>query len=1156
MSQGPSIQELAALPLTGLRYALADKLLKINTPDRFNPANAEQVDGLVQALEAAEVSDSQVWNIKFKTEDLLTAISEKKAVADSMYELIISLKMIVADKKIPEELEHAIERLIRDWSGNIFPGEELKRIMEELLRLSETNEARRDPHLESEIDNAFKAVTTGKAPRDIRLETPEKQLVWAAHILFLIYNPYLMRAWPEANRKGGWDLVKCALWQQLLQCHQVRYLRAIFASHVYNLLRRTDILVGWGAPGTWFFYASQPEPGRINCDLLYSMLVGFDHARACTVHEIGHAVQTRGVPGYISDLNTAVQEASEADEAMEAQQILRLKQYFLNACEDNCVNRYTAELGKVLGQDYGYSLSYWYTAIGDIGRRFTRQEVIYGEDTPQQRFKNLTFIISRVFCANYGLFSKSYDGWESLMSRPDWVEGRDRSNPEQHLPQEQAFNQLMEMCEEVEYYFPDLAEMAGGPEYYGDLAAQYAQKRFELIHEIWRLYAQDIVDKITEQKPDDVDDSMDRFQMEMNHTPPPPKQKDKKEEKEEDKEEKNNEDNPNPPTESDSDSQKKMEKPEDNPDEDAKPEESEQDDSGGGDGEDESAGDSAESPPEDSNDSGDDGDQQEEDQEQGSEPDSGGSGAPQDPTQKPEQQDKEEKEEKEDEKPKQEKEMEGPPPEGAETKPDEALQEDQTDRPDDLEQKDAPPEPPEEISPEELEKLMEQLMEQFKELVDFKEDNTAEEEVIEDEENAEAELIREVEDESLPPEQKPEEEKNKDEGGDRGDAHGGQADSTGVLDRDGNDDALASIEELLEALKANEETEEEKEARRKPIEREEEQREPMKFDIPPPMNLDQLAKGDWEDFNRRVALHGPLIALMAKALERLKDAQLKLIFKVSKKHQLIPPGGDLRRFDQARMQALIERLAKQEKLDKDHLNMFRKDDRISAVTRPTRIILIDGSRSMTFGAQPLPMDKAIQEAVIDYMASRIAGYDTYITMFGPLNPILLAQPGDNPVEIGKRIEKVHGGLNTMTYLAPALLQVIEKAAYRKKFEESYVGFTNFVIYTDGDIDDLKASRELIEQIYMHVPKCTFDFVMITDKHATPMDVLIRTIQRPQNPMHEIGQVRSTAKRHYPLALTATMKLTERLNKSKSGFADPSFLRTGQFRRLLMQLTRK
>ncbi|MFN8395048.1 MAG: hypothetical protein U0176_10405 [Bacteroidia bacterium] len=112
-----------------------------------------------------------------------------------------------------------------------------------------------------------------------------------------------------------------------------------------------------------------------------------------------------------------------------------------------------------------------------------------------------------------------------------------------------------------------------------------------------------------------------------------------------------------------------------------------------------------------------------------------------------------------------------------------------------------------------------------------------------------------------------------------------------------------------------------------------------------------------------------------------------------------------------------------------------------------------------------------------------------------------------------------------------------------------------MIYTGGDIDDLKASRELIEQIYTHVPKCTFDFVMITDKHATPMDVLVAPFSGRKTPCTRSAKC-AAQPAALSLGVTATMKLTERLNKSKSGFADPSFLRTGQFRRLLMQLTRK
>jgi hypothetical protein len=302
-------------------------------------------------------------------------------------------------------------------------------------------------------------------------------------------------------------------------------------------------------------------------------------------------------------------------------------------------------------------------------------------------------------------------------------------------------------------------------------------------------------------------------------------------------------------------------------------------------------------------------------------------------------------------------------------------------------------------------------------------------------------------------------------------------------------------------------------------------------------------------------MHAPIIAMMAGALRKLKDAQLKIIYEISKKHTLTPPGGDLRRYDSKRADALFKKLASQEKVVKDDLNMFFRDQRSAASTRPSRVILIDGSRSMSMGKSPLPMDKAIQEAVIDYKASEIAGYDTYIVMYGPLNPIVIAQPGDNPVIIGKNIEQVRGGLNTATYVAPGILQTIALIASRNKYEEAYTGFTNFVIYSDGDIDDPLQTMTLIQKIIEFAPKTTFDFVLITPLQRTAIDQMLIRLQFG-HPLHQVGVVRGDSGRKFPMALTATYVLTNRLRNMKSSFADPAFKRKGQFRRLLNHLITK
>ena len=715
---GASLQDITGLPLTPLRFGLADKLLRINTQQRFAPVAPMQVEALLEQLDEADVNVNQYFNVKQKTDELLAAIDEKKHVADRVYDLILSLRVIQTDKNYPAGLIQYLDLLIREWQANIFPAEELKHFLRDLQAVS------KDRTLGTEINNAQKAILEGEPPLDINLGTPEKQLVWAAHLLFLLYNPYMMYAWPVARRKGAPNLTQTGLWKRVLDCHHVRYLRVLFGTHVFNLLRDSKIQLSWGPPGSWFFFNVNPAPGVINCDLLYSMLVGFDHARACAIHEIGHAVQTKGIPDYIQALSDRIHETVGDTTALS--QELELKQYFLNCAEDNCVNRFTQEVGKVFGQDYGYSLNYWYTAIGDVGRRYVRQEPIHLDDTPEERFKNLSFMISRVFLANNGLFKGTVEGWERIMARPEWIVGRDRGNPQVVLDEAGSFDQLMAMCEEVEHYFPPLQDLAGGPEHYAGLAVSYAEKRFELIHEIWKLYAEDLVKQIVEQNKEDVNDAKDQFNMEMNPSQPPPKKKDKPEEEKKEDEDKG--DNPTPPTSSDKNSDKQSEEdlPGDPPDDAPPP-----DDSPGGDGEDgDDTSSGSDGSPQDSPDSsGDEGDS--DDQESGgdSEPEQG-TPPPSDPLQdkdpdKSEQKDKEEAGEPEGEdKAQQEREMEGEPPEDAETKevPQEekpAEEQEQVDKPDETQTKESAPEEQETqgMDPAELEALMQKLMDQFKELV-------------------------------------------------------------------------------------------------------------------------------------------------------------------------------------------------------------------------------------------------------------------------------------------------------------------------------------------------------------------------------------------------------------------------------------------------------
>ena len=150
-------------------------------------------------------------------------------------------------------------------------------------------------------------------------------------------------------------------------------------------------------------------------------------------------------------------------------------------------------------------------------------------------------------------------------------------------------------------------------------------------------------------------------------------------------------------------------------------------------------------------------------------------------------------------------------------------------------------------------------------------------------------------------------------GGDQGADHGG-GDNNEVLDNDYiPEEPLASISDLMSALEEADQAEEEQQKER---EKREERREERQFEkapqleVPKHMSLDELATGSWDDFAKRVSMHSAVIAVMAAGLEKLKRAQLKIIHKISKKHSLIPEGGDLRRFDEGALHKLIDRLSK------------------------------------------------------------------------------------------------------------------------------------------------------------------------------------------------------------------------------------------------------
>lgn len=1161
-----SIERLVKLPLTPLRFVLSAKLMNLEKAGKAPENIRHHLSRLHDKLEKTELTADQLADYNSLSEEVGNAVEMGRPFADTLWELIFQLEQLAESKAVPDELKEKIQKHLIDWRSVIFPFRELDAFCDDL------QEALGEETFDAELENARQAISKGYAPEDIMMDRPAKQLLWAAHVVYLLYNPEIMSGW-QGGRKTK-TLAKSQLWRQLLSSHNVKYLRALFGSHIFNLLRKNDILVGWGPPGSWFSYRVSPPPGRVLGDLLYSMVVGFDHARACVIHEISHAVQTQAVPEVILEINAKIDEMEGKkasglitnEERIEVELLKLEKQYrnhFLNALEDNCVNRFTENIGQIFGQDYGYSLNYFYTAAGDVGRRYMGYEEPYADGGPVNRFRNLCYIGSRIFLANNDLFPNTLKGWASIKAKPSWVAGRDRRNPETLLVGDKAFKQFINMCGEVEYMFPPVREMAAGPEKYKEKAQAHTKERFELIWEIYDLFAKSLVDQMLEARKKQLEKQQEEQEKEPPQKPEEPETP--QQDKDDDNSDSSGSGSDSDQTESSQDSdnarpgQDLPEQPQENNDPPDGVDDSDVDAVEGENGEEEES--EPESP------EGEDAQEQESQPEEGQEqPDeqaeedaegdegaqdsrSGGDSGGQDQADSEEEEGADEGEEETlEEGNDEELDPQGEEEEGEEQVEAEEGEEEEV-------QQDEPVKDWEED--EEGEEFQEYKHTDEGEEEELNVETVIDEEEVENEEDAD--IIREEEEPEMVEMSETDRNEDESDGGDSPGEEGGEDGGDGQNVRDTSffpHEEMASVADLREALQQAAQMDEEQpedEPRPPRHEKEEEkQHYQPNYSDPEPMDLDDLASGSWDDFARRVAMHAPIISMMAGALKKLKDAQLKIVYRISKKHTLVPPGGDLRRFDQKRMEKLFNKLASKEKFDKDDLNMFYRDEKMAAATRPSRVILIDGSRSMSMGMPPLPMDKAIQEAVIDYKASELAGYDTYIVMYGPLNPIVIARPGDNPVVIGKNIEQVRGGLNTATNVAPGILQCIAMIAERKKFSEPYVGFTNFVIYSDGDIDDPFQTMTLIEKIVQYAPKTTFDFVLITSRKRTPMDQMLLRLQFG-HPLHQIGVVRGDSARKYPMALTATYVLTNRLRHMKSSFADPAFKRSGQFKRLLYHL---
>lgn len=992
---------------------------------------------------------------------------------------------------------------------------------------------------DSELKNVESAIDKGLADQEPNLGRPELQLLWAAALLYIDQNK------AELNRDNDWtagnfnaQINNTKLWQQVTGSYDALNEMVMHAHYVSEALRRQDTKFRWGKPGSWFYF--HPDENIINVDLVLSLTAGFEHSRGILFHEIGHSqLTTRFLPRQVE----IREQMKPMLEKVEKKQKLKRDEYrtlrmlsaewdllhkLFDSAENPCVDRYAANMGRHLAQEYGYSLNHTkvtvcgygpvaqkyleYKASGQkhdfdpyedqkvdafIAKQLQGQEKNLppelleemreavretlrrqkeeaakksGPGTASEKFSNVMNFINMTFYRNNGFFPHTESGWRTVNVRPDWIRRTDADAEKYSAADKAAFPhkdmaQLMALCQKLEDLQPRLRDRYYGRDYFIALTDDFAAKRCAVMEEIWDLY----LDKYAKEMLLELEEKLDE---ELN----------KKKEKGQGQDQDQDQDQDGDDQDQDQDGQKgqKGQKGKKG----KKGQKGEKGEQGDESGDDQDA----------------DGDSQDQD------------GQKQDKKDK-KKGDKGKKGEKGDE---QEDGNGGEDGDDADEQPGTAD-----------EGQSKPGRPDDDFKPEDAGKK-----------TDGPGDNKNTE--VENENGDGSEKHADV---KAPPESP--------QGKESQPGQDGQS-------QDGQDNEGAepkSLQELLDEMNKKDQEDGQKQDGQEQGQDGQDGQDGQPGGPPggPPQNgqgqksqegqpgqgagsggqpktLNEIALGDWTNYPEVVAkLAGP-ISQAARLLKKIQDRQLESDKRRSRRLDVLPEDNEIDRLSHDAHRELIIKRRTGQKLEETDLNRFELDEETKKPTKPDIVILIDGSGSMTMGATATranPMQMAILSSTIIYEAAKSIGANVYIALWGNSDPIILAKPGDNPRDIGANLIKARAGLNCGTDLKPSIVKITKTIAEQRTKAGEYSGRTHMMVISDGDISDKEPSKKVIAQMLNGARHVTLDFAILKSNSAyssankTQMETLADEI-RALSPAQKITTAVTTDPERLPTAIIGTL----------------------------------
>ena len=409
-------------------------------------------------------------------------------------------------KSAYEILKHPFSGLRRQVADKFFAQklllDDFMEISKALLEEAKQNSKISAADLSLEIKKAYQFLKHGETDEIPDVSDSPRQLIWGMALACSESDPEVRKNWPA--KLGSSPIHKLKVWNDIknsptanmeLRRHAFMIRKMSFLPDEENIAMR------WGScnyPDVGFYF--DKENNRINLDLLWGLVGGFEHSRAIQLHEIGHGYGTlsfgkkmEALKKEFDELNKKAREGKitkeEYQRLREVEREHRFRFMIFDEAENSYANRFATNASGMIKQDVGYDLNAVETQLFTVGESLEKNKngIVEVEDTLANRAQNLKRAIRLSFFVNNGIVKDEPEEWRKLGVNIDWIEYRTADN--QKVSGMEAFKKLRDMTSSLEELQIKERDYYKSDEEVYQLVLDYADKRADIIDNIFDMYA-------------------------------------------------------------------------------------------------------------------------------------------------------------------------------------------------------------------------------------------------------------------------------------------------------------------------------------------------------------------------------------------------------------------------------------------------------------------------------------------------------------------------------------------------------------------------------------------------------------------------------------------------------------------------------------------